>query len=804
MASIIRIKRSGTAASAPTPLANGELAYSAANGTQANGGDRLYIGFGAETAGNAANTYVIGGKYFTDLLDHVHGTLTANSGIIVDSNKKIDELNIDNITIDANKISSTNTNGNIELDPAGTGYVHVIGTNGLVIPVGTTAQQGPAVQGAIRYNSEISQFEGYSGANWSSLGGVRSVDGLTFITAETTPALSDDTLSFFTDGSLAMSIDTNSLDIESKIATVNINATTESTAHTNGALVVDGGVGIAGNLNVNGALTVTGGQAISGDFAINGGDLYSNVSTFNLLNKDTEASLTNDGPATVNAFLGASAVNIGAGTGTTTINHNGHVLGNFEVDGTAQIDGATTIGASGTRVATTVWGSTVSITGSNTTTMGVDAATGTAITFELKADNSVGDANLDVNVKNALTIDATAISVDSTDDSNFTVTANSAATKTLTVQVTNAGSGDANLDINVDNAVTLDSTSISLDATNTSNFTVTSNSSSNTSLTLNSVNNGAGLSSVDIGSVNTDNITLTSATKTTIGSDEVEINVTTLDVNATNVTIDATGTGNSIIATTLATTLNSDTVTIVGTAGGSNNSNVTITGELNVDNIRINGNTISSTDNSNVIYIDPAPVDDNAGTLIIKGNLQVDGTTTTINSTQITIDDPVLTLGGDIIPTTDDNLDRGIKFNWYDSTGLGSAKIGFFGYDDSASEFVFIAHATDTNSVFAPADAGVFGNVRFGKLAIADATQSTSTTTGSVIVAGGLGLAKNAYIGGIVSVGDTTEATSTTAASVVIAGGLGILKNIRTAADIIGAGAATSDIDGFNIEGGTY
>jgi hypothetical protein len=770
MASIIRIKRSGTAASAPTPLANGELAYSAANGTQANGGDRLYIGFGAETAGNAANTYVIGGKYFTDLLDHVHGTLTANSGIIVDSNKKIDELNIDNITIDANKISSTNTNGNIELDPAGTGYVHVIGTNGLVIPVGTTAQQGPLVQGAIRYNSDISQFEGYSGANWSSLGGVRSVDGLTFITAETTPALSDDTLSFFTNGSLAMSIDTNSLDIESKIATVNINATTASSSYTSGALVVDGGVGIAGDLNVQGALSVTGGQAISGDFAINGGDLYSNVSTFNLLNKDTEASLTNDGPATVNAFLGASAVNIGAGTGTTTINHNGHVLGNFEVDGTAQIDGATTIGASGTRVATTVWGSTVSITGSNTTTMGVDAATGTAITFELKAANSVGDANLDVNVKNAFTLDATTVSVDATDDSNFTMTANSA---------------------------------------------------SNKSIVINAINDGAGEAGLSIGSSLTDTINLTSLTKTTLTSSEIEANVTDLDINSTgSVTVDATtsvsvntknitigtaGTGNDITVTTSATILNSDTVTIRGTDGANDDADVTITGKLNVDNIRIDGNTISSTDNSNIIYIDPAPTDDNAGTLIIKGNLQVDGLTTTINSTQITVDDPVFTLGGDVAPTTDDNLDRGIKFNWYDSGGAGAAKIGFFGYDDSASEFVFIANSTDTNSVFAPADAGVFGNARFGKLSLTDATSSTTTSSGALVVTGGVGIGEQLNVGGSVNkFTSTTDSNATTTGALIVSGGVGIAKSLYLGINLVGSGSATSNLNGFNIDGGTY
>jgi hypothetical protein len=67
MASVIRIKRSGSTG-APSGLASGELAYSALSGTQSNGGDRLYIGFGTpETSGIAPNMYVIGGKYFTDM-----------------------------------------------------------------------------------------------------------------------------------------------------------------------------------------------------------------------------------------------------------------------------------------------------------------------------------------------------------------------------------------------------------------------------------------------------------------------------------------------------------------------------------------------------------------------------------------------------------------------------------------------------------------------------------------------------------------------------------------------------------------
>ena len=122
MASIIRIKRSGVSGN-PATLGAGELAYSALTDNGSNGGDRLYIGMGTETAGNAANHYVIGGKYFTDMLDQTPGTLTASSAIVVDSNSKINNLNVGNITItgSTNTVSSTDTNGNIVLTPNGTG-----------------------------------------------------------------------------------------------------------------------------------------------------------------------------------------------------------------------------------------------------------------------------------------------------------------------------------------------------------------------------------------------------------------------------------------------------------------------------------------------------------------------------------------------------------------------------------------------------------------------------------------------------------------------------------------------------------
>ena len=95
MATIIQIKRS-SGTTAPAELAQGELAYTYGTGTQGNLGDRLFIGTGTETAGVAANIDIIGGKYFTSLTDHVPGTLTASSALLVDSNKAIDELFVGN------------------------------------------------------------------------------------------------------------------------------------------------------------------------------------------------------------------------------------------------------------------------------------------------------------------------------------------------------------------------------------------------------------------------------------------------------------------------------------------------------------------------------------------------------------------------------------------------------------------------------------------------------------------------------------------------------------------------------------
>jgi len=139
MASILKIKRSSTNPTAtPAGLGQGELAYGEgtstytdAQGANVTSFGKLFVGRGPETAGVSANIDIIGGKYFTDLLDHGHGTIVSNSAAIVDSSKKVNEWNVDNITLDGNTISTTNSNGNLTIDTNGTGDVVISGSSTL-------------------------------------------------------------------------------------------------------------------------------------------------------------------------------------------------------------------------------------------------------------------------------------------------------------------------------------------------------------------------------------------------------------------------------------------------------------------------------------------------------------------------------------------------------------------------------------------------------------------------------------------------------------------------------------------------
>ena len=139
MSSTVKIKRSA-GSNPPSSLNTGELAVTFGQGLENNLGDRLFIGApgaGNNLSHNAGAPIVIGGKYFTDMMDHNRGVLTANSAILTDTNSKIDNLKVDNIDLDGNTISTTNSNGNLDLNPNGTGRVSIANTWTLPRDLGT-------------------------------------------------------------------------------------------------------------------------------------------------------------------------------------------------------------------------------------------------------------------------------------------------------------------------------------------------------------------------------------------------------------------------------------------------------------------------------------------------------------------------------------------------------------------------------------------------------------------------------------------------------------------------------------------
>jgi hypothetical protein len=115
------------------------------------------------------------------------------------------------------------------------------------------------------------------------------------------------------------------------------------------------------------------------------------------------------------------------------------------------------------------------------------------------------------------------------------------------------------------------------------------------------------------------------------------------------------------------------------------------------------------------------------GDVVVGGGLTVNGTTTTVNSTTVTVDDPIFTLGGDSAPGSDDNKDRGIEFRYHNGS---AAKVGFFGFDDSAGKFTFIPDASNSSEVFSGTAGTIVANIE-GNVT-GNVTGNTSGTAATV------------------------------------------------------------------------
>jgi hypothetical protein len=343
MASSIKIKRSETAGN-PAVLGAGELAYSALTDNGSNGGDRLYLGSGTETAGNAVNHLVIGGKYFTDMLDHARGTLTANSAIITDGSGKVDQINVSNVTITGNTVSTTDTNGNLILSPNGTGKVSIKGVYTL-----------PTNAGTINY---VLTTDGSGTASWQAAAGGSYAAGVnSFLTNPTSnnlaTAVTDETGSGYLVFNISPTFNTSILGSGSSFDLLNTTVTTlniggAATALTLGATT--GTTTVRNNLTVTGGINVGSHIIPATDVAYDLGsatykfrDLYLSGSSIKLGGATITASGTSITTGAIdNTPIGSTT----ASTATfTTVATSGNVTvgGNLTVNGTTTTINSTTI-----------------------------------------------------------------------------------------------------------------------------------------------------------------------------------------------------------------------------------------------------------------------------------------------------------------------------------------------------------------------------------------------------------------------------------------------------------------------------
>ena len=182
------------------------------------------------------------------------------------------------------------------------------------------------------------------------------------------------------------------------------------------------------------------------------------------------------------------------------------------------------------------------------------------------------------------------------------------------------------------------------------------------------------------------------------------------------ITIKNGGVNNDELAGSIANAkLANSAITIGGTATSLGGTITALTALTDLD-LTVGSKTIFDTIGPNTLTIGA-----NNTTVSIAGNLLVGGTTTTLNSTTLTVDDPIITLGGDTAPGSDDNKDRGVEFRYHDGS---SARVGFFGFDDSATTFTGFTAATNSSEVFS----GTVMNAVFGNVTAATQSANNDST----------------------------------------------------------------------------
>jgi len=401
---VIRIKR-GTGTTAPSSLKTAEIGYAMGTGTQANGGDRLYFGKGDDGSGNATSVVVIGGEYFTSMLDHVAGTLTASSAIITDASNKIDVLNVDNVTLNGNTISSTDTNGNLIMDPNGSGKVlmsqSVVG--GVATPVlDSDAANKAYVDTQVAANNDI-DIAGDTGTDnievaSETLTFAGGTGLTTVVTSNTVTTNLDNTAVTPNTYGSGTAIPNFTVDAQGRITNAGTSAIS-STLDIGADAGTDDGVLIGTD-----TLTIAGGQGIA--TAVSGDTVTVNLDSAEFLGQ-FNASIVHDDLSgfVANEHIDHSTVSVIAGTGLTG-------GGTIAANRTLNVIGGDGITANADEIEVTVDDSTIELSASNGT--GAVRVKDAGITNAKLANDSItiGTTEIDLGASSTVIAGLTQIDVD--------------------------------------------------------------------------------------------------------------------------------------------------------------------------------------------------------------------------------------------------------------------------------------------------------------------------------------------------------------------------------------------------------
>ena len=266
MSSSIKIKRSEVSGN-PAVLGAGELAYSALPDNGTNGGDRLYIGTGTETNGNAVNHVIIGGKRYTDLVDAATHLASASTLVRRDSNGNIEVGTITGALV-GNASTATAWLNPRSLQLTGDGTATFSGVDGSAnVSAGLTLATVNSNVGTWGSATQIPVFT----VNAKGLiTGVTTADIATSLsiaggTGSDTVSLLTDTLTFTGGTGVTTTVTNNTVtfSIGQAVGTtdnvtfndVTVNGTLSSNDITAANVTVDGNAIITGNLTVQGTTT---------------------------------------------------------------------------------------------------------------------------------------------------------------------------------------------------------------------------------------------------------------------------------------------------------------------------------------------------------------------------------------------------------------------------------------------------------------------------------------------------------------------------------------------------------------------